>query len=130
MYIWAQTIRDACSATFTSVSLPHSVSQSSRVVYQSTLVSPRLGQSGSGAPISPGTRDFHPGLLRSSDADLGVPRGVCLQVSVEVRAARVGLVTVLAGERSDAGVGQHVFLQVKLPLQTLATFRTGERFLA
>lgn len=37
------------------------------------------------------------------------------QVSVQVSLAGVALGTVNAGVRTDAAVGQHVFLEVKLP---------------
>lgn len=51
-------------------------------------------------------------------------------MSVQVRLARVALGTVDAGVRPDAAVGEHVLLQVELPAQAFATFRTGEGLLS
>ena len=54
---------------------------------------------------------------------------MCQQVSVQVSLAGVALGTVDAGVGTNVAVGQHVFLQVKLPPQTFTTFRARERFL-
>lgn len=51
------------------------------------------------------------------------------QVPVQVSFAGVALGAVDAGVGTDAAVGQHVFLQVKLPAQAFPTLWTRERFL-